>query len=81
MGWVFIVIPLLICCLKYTLFWLLNYVCLCTGDMCRLGVYIWGEGKKYYLLTKHVKKKYIFVQFGDFPMTYQIKGGKWAGYL
>ena len=22
-----------------------------------------------------MKKKYIFVQFGDFPMTYQIKGG------
>ena len=33
---------------------------LCTGDMCRLGVYIWGEGKKFYVLTKCVKKKYIF---------------------
>ena len=44
---------------------------LCTGDMCRMGVYCWnyycyyclywGEGKKFYVLTKCVKKKYIFV--------------------
>ena len=27
----------------------------------RLGVYIWGEGKKFYVLTKCVKKKYIIV--------------------
>ena len=23
---------------------------LCTDDMCRMGVYIWGEGKKFYIL-------------------------------
>ena len=42
--------------------------------MCRLGIYIWGEGKKYYVVTKHVKKKIHFCLVGDFPMTYQIKG-------
>ena len=34
---------------------------LCTEAMCRLGIYIWGKGKKFYVLTKRVKKKYIFV--------------------
>ena len=34
---------------------------MCTDDMCSTGVYIWGVGKKFYVLTKHVKKKYIFV--------------------
>ena len=34
---------------------------LCIDDMYRMGVYIWGEGKKFYVLTKCVKKKYIFV--------------------
>ena len=55
MGWVVIVIPLLICCLKKTLYWLLNHV-YCAQVTCALGVYMWGEGKKFYALTKHVKK-------------------------
>ena len=33
---------------------------LCTGDMCRVGVYIRGRVKNLGL-TKRVKKKYIFV--------------------
>ena len=61
MGWVFIVIPLLICCLKNTLYWFTEPCMLCTGDMCRLGVYIWWEGKKFYVLTNMCQKKYIFV--------------------
>ena len=51
------------------------------GTTTATTVYIWGEGKKFYVLTKRVKKKYISVWFGDFPITYQIKGGKWVGYL
>ena len=59
MGWVFIVIPLLICCLKYTLYWLLKHVC-CVQVTCAGWVYIFGGGKKFYVLTKSVEK-YIFV--------------------
>ena len=40
-------------------------------------IYIWVEGKKYYVLTKRVKKKH-YCLIWDFPMTYQIKGGKWV---
>ena len=37
---------------------------MCTGDMCRLGVYIWGEGKKFYVLTKRVKKIHYCLVWG-----------------
>ena len=66
MGWVFIVIPLLICCLKNSLYWLLNHMCLSTEAMCRLGIYIWGEGKKFYVLTKCVKKNTLLFSLGIF---------------
>ena len=60
MGWVFIVIPLLICCLKKTLYWLLNHV-YCAQVTCAGWVYIFGGRVKIYVLTKHVKNKYIIV--------------------
>ena len=41
MGWVFIVIPLLICCLKKPLYWLLNHVC-CAQKPCAGWVYRFG---------------------------------------
>ena len=65
MGWVFIVIPLLICCLKNIVL-VIEPCILCTGDMCRLGVYIWGEGKKFYVLTKRVKKNTLLFSLGIF---------------
>ena len=37
---------------------------LCTDDMCRLGVYILGEGKKFYVLTKYVKKIHFCLVWG-----------------
>ena len=70
MGWVFMVIPLLICCLEKKIVLVTEQCILCTGDMCRLGVSIFGgEGKKSYVLTKCVKKKINFCLVGDFPMT------------
>ena len=41
MGWVFIVIALLICCLKNSLYWSLNHVC-CAQKPCAGWVYIFG---------------------------------------
>ena len=41
-------------------------------------IYIWGEGKKFYVPTKCVKKKIHYCLVGDFPMTYEIKGSKWV---
>ena len=68
MGGVYnIMIPLLI----HFIMILLNHGCCaqmtCAGWVYTAGtttattVYIWGEGKKFYILTKYVKKKYIFV--------------------
>ena len=42
MGWVFMVIPLLICCLEKKIVLVTEPCILCTGDMCRLGVSIFG---------------------------------------
>ena len=57
-----------------------------TDDMCTAGttattVYIWGEGKKFYVLTKLCVKKNTFLfSLGIFHMmvTDVIKGGKWV---
>ena len=48
MGWVFIVIPLLICCLKKTLYWLLNHV-YCAQVTCAGWVYIFGGRVKIFM--------------------------------
>ena len=63
MGWVLTVIPLLIHFIMILL-------------LCRMGVYCWnyycyyciywGEGKKFYVLTKHVKKNTLLFSLGIF---------------
>ena len=59
-GWVFIVIPLLICFIMI-LYWLLNHSHGCCAHMtCAGWVYILGGGKKLYVLTKHVKNTFLF---------------------
>ena len=60
MGWVFIVIPLLIYCLKKTLYWLLNHV-YCAQVTCAGWVYIFGGRVKNLCFNKMCEKKYIIV--------------------
>ena len=48
MGRVFIVIPLLICCLKITLYWLLNHV-YCAQVTCAGWVNIFGGRVKNFM--------------------------------
>ena len=43
--------------------------------MCRLGIYIWGEGKKFYVLTKHVKKKIYYCEVWGFSNDLSNQGG------
>ena len=47
---------------------------LCIGDMCRLGVYIWGEGKKFHVLTKCVKKNTLLFSLGIFQWLIKSRG-------
>ena len=55
MGWVFMVIPLLICCRKKKNIVLVTQPCvLCTGDMCRLGVSIFGGRVKNLMFQQNV---------------------------
>ena len=48
-------------------------------------IYIWGEGKKFYVLTKRVKKNTLLFSWG-FSNDLSNQGGKWVilygvGYL
>ena len=51
----------------WMLYWFLyhKHVC-CAQMMCRMGVYIWGESKKFYVLTKRVKKNTSLFSLGIF---------------
>ena len=60
MGWVFIVIPLSICCLKYTLYWLLKHVC-CVQATCAGWVYIFGRRVKILSSNKTCVKQNTFL--------------------
>ena len=42
--------------------------------MCRLGIYIWGEGKKFYVLTKCVKKNTFLFSLGIFQLLIKSWG-------
>ena len=48
---------------------------LCTDDMYRMGdLYIWGEGKKFYVLTKHVEKNTFLFSLGIFQWLIKSEG-------
>ena len=77
MGWVFMVIPLLICCLEKKMYWLLNLV-YCAQVTCAGWVYLYLGGRvKNFMFQQNWKKNTLLFSWG-FPMTYQIKGGKWV---
>ena len=48
---------------------------------CAGRVYLLGEDKKFYVVTKHVKKKIHFCLVWGFSNDLSNEGGKWVGYL
>ena len=47
-------------------------------ELLLLLLYIFGGRVKNLMFYKMCEKKIHFCLVGDFPMTYQIKGGKWV---
>ena len=77
MGWVVIVIPLLICfVLVKPLYWLLNQPCLYVVHRWHVqaGYIYLGEGKKFYVLTKHVEKNTFLFSLGIFQWLIKSRG-------
>ena len=46
---------------------------LCTDDLCKMDGYVWGEGKKFYVLTKCVKKNTFLFSLGIFQSHWKVQ--------
>ena len=52
----------------------------CVSNVLHCDCGIWGEGKKFYVLTKHVKKNTFLFSLGIFQSLIKSMGGKWVGF-
>ena len=54
---------------------------LCTDDLCKMDGYVWGEGKKFYVLTKCVKKNTFLFSLGIFQSLIKSMGVNGLGFI
>ena len=52
---------------------------LCTYDMCRMDVYIWGK-EKILCSNKMCEKNTFLFSLGIFQSLIKSRGGKWVGF-